>query len=612
MRLGCLALLLLCCTPLTLHANTHPPLPEPESEQIQGDVSELFGDSAWFGRYRPHFGYRYEAGNTIGRIGGLSSFNGFLPLFEGEDSDWLTFLDARLLLDDENHNLGSNVGFGARQYIPELGHTIGGYIYYDTRDAGYANFSQVSGGLEVLGDLWEARLNWYVPTGTRRKQWGSGVSGAGNYYYSGHYLYGGTLTRFYQAAMTGFDMEAGRKIWTGFNTDVRAFAGWYHFQAQGSQQAWGWKTRLESRISDKVALNLSVQNDRVFDTTVNFAVSVQWPSITGLRNGPTSDITARDRLGESPQRLRAIVVANQELNSAHHSLIRDPSTGNPYYFMHVATSGNSDGSYEDPYATLAAAFADSRTQAGDVVVLDHRNNSESGTFTLADNTQVLSAGPAQFLNTQFGQQLIPDTNTGLTPQITGSFTLNNGSVLSGFQIIGTGGNPAVVASGVQNITIANNTISNSTDAGISINNSQGITVRNNTLQNILDNGIEIASSSGQISINENTINSGTLDFDDAIAVDINGNANLEINDNIISSSVSPSEHGILVTTTAGDVVTRIQNNQITGVNFSLTGGIEYTGNSTGMATTTNTGNTIYNEDGPAGPTPTFNPILGPV
>ncbi len=609
MKRSYIILLIMLSVSSPLFAETVSPSSVSQDENYSADVSELFGDSAWFGRYRPHFGYRYEAGDTIGRIGGLSSFDGFLPLFEAEDSNWLTFIDARLLLDDENHNLGSNIGVGARQYIPETGHTIGAYLYHDTRDAGYANFSQVSGGFEALGDLWEARLNWYVPTGTRRKQWASNVTGSGNYYYSGHYLYGGTLTRYYQAAMTGFDMEAGRKVFTGFNTDVRAFVGWYHFQAQGSQQAWGWKSRLESRISDKVALNLSIQNDRVFNTTVNFAVSVQWPGITGLRNGPKSGITARDRLGESPERLRAIVVDNQELQSANHSLIKNPATGNPYYFMHVASGGNSDGSYEDPYATLTAAFADPRTQAGDVIVYDHRAAAETGTYILANYTQVLSSGPAQFLNTQFGQQRLPDSNTGLTPQITGNFTLNNGSVLSGFEIIGSGGNPAVVANGVENITITDNSIKNSTDSGIAINNSQNILIRNNTLEEVSDDAIEIANSSGNITISDNTIKSVTIDFDDAISVNINGNANLDIDNNKISSATQTSEHGVFVTTTSGDVFTRIRNNQITGIDFSLTGGIEYTGNSTGMATTSITGNLIYNDDGPATPLPAFNPII---
>lgn len=608
MKRAWLGLLTFFCVPLSLLANTQPTAPAPQSETVQADVAELFGDAGWFGRYHPHFGYRYQAGDTIGRIGGLSSFDGFLPLFEGEDSNSLFFLDARLLIDSDSTNLGSNLGLGARRYLPEWEHTLGAYIYYDTRNAGYANFSQVSGGAELIGDFWEGRLNWYVPTGTRRKQWGSSLSGAGNYYFAGHYLYGGTFTRYYQAAMTGLDMEAGRKIFTGFNTDVRAFAGWYHFQAQGSQQAWGWKSRLESRISDKVTLNLSVQNDRVFDTTVNFAVSFQWPSITGLKNGPRMGLSARDRLGESPERLRAIVVDNQELNSPSNTLIRNPATGNPYYFMHVAPGGNSDGSYEDPYETLTKAFNDARTQAGDVIVYDHRGGTETGDFTLAPGTQVLSSGPAQFIDTQFGQQILPGSNTGLLPQIFGSFTMNDRTVLSGFRINTTDEHLSVSADGASQVTIINNVITNDGNSGIYLNNSQGIFIRNNTLQDVFDDAIAITNSSGQIAITDNTIKSETSEFGDAIMVTVNNDAQIDIDRNTITSQVQGSDIGIHVITNAGDVTTRIRDNFITGVDFSLAGGIEYQGNSTGTAHTTISGNTIFNDDGPLAGSGVFNGI----
>jgi len=501
------------------YADTFDPVPaDPvyEGENVSGDVTELFGDSAWFGRYRPHFGYRYEAGDTIGRIGGLSSFDAFFPVMEGYDSDWLMFIDARLLLGDDNHNLGSNVGLGARQYLPEYQRTIGGYVYYDTRDAGYANFSQVSGGIETLGDIWDARLNWYVPTGTTRKQYDTThVNNGGGYQFIGHYLYGGTFTRYYQAAMKGLDMEAGAKFYTNDYMDLRAYAGWYHFQAKGSKQAWGWKSRVESRISDMVSLNLSVQNDRVFDTTVNFSVGIQWPSITGLRGGPKSDLKAWDRLGESPERLRSIVVANQEIEDPNGGLIINPSTGNPYYFMHVATGGNSDGSYEDPYATLAAAFADPRTQAGDLIVYDHRTGSETGDFILADNTQVLSEGPTQFINTNIGSIQLPDSGTGINPDITGSFTLNNGSVLSGFDITTTTGS-SIIANGVGNIRVANNTITNTTAAAspaVSLVNMTGsITFDNTPIMRTNGGALRISGGDADITFTNSpiTLNNGSI------------------------------------------------------------------------------------------------------
>ncbi|WP_339728945.1 right-handed parallel beta-helix repeat-containing protein [uncultured Gimesia sp.] len=745
MKRVCLALLIALCVPGTLLAQPGDPIPEQqpgfEGENYGGDASELFGDSAWFGRYRPHFGYRYEAGDTIGRIGGLSSFDAFFPLLEGEDSSWLTFIDARLLLGDDNHNLGSNIGVGARQYIPEYQRTIGGYIYYDTYDAGYATFDQVSGGIETLGDIWDARLNWYVPTGQTRNQYGTThTTGGGGYKFVGHHLTGGTFTRYYQAAMKGLDMEAGAKFYTNDYMDLRAYAGWYHFQAKGSQQAWGWKSRIESRISDMVSLNLSVQNDRVFDTTVNFAVGIQWPSISGLRGGPRSDLKAWDRLGETPERLRNIVVDNQKIEDPNGGLIIDPTTGLPFYFMHVATGGNSDGSYEDPYATLAAAFADPRTQQGDVVVYDHRNGMETGDFTLAGNTQVLSAGPTQFITSTIGQIQLPDSNTGVNPQLTGSFTLNNRSVLSGFDITTTGAGSSIIANGVGNLMVSNNTINhtgagtaislsnltgpatfnqtpltksgglgvlisggngnvtftnssitntngdgidiqnaggtiqfgqvtttngttsvnvsnssanitinnlNSTNAGgdsvlidnltgsfalnggtltnsgatgVTATNSQNITIQNTTIdtpttegifaQNVTnfdfssntieDSGIDaiaVLNGSGNGTISGNTIRSVLTAFDDAIDVEIGGDATVDIDNNIITSVLALAGTGIEVSTTAGNVTTRIRGNQITSILNAFGDGIDFTGNSTGAMTTTITGNMIQNTAG---------------
>ena len=552
MKRLCLALLLtLCVTVSPLSADTFDPEPvDPgfEGGQVSGDVSELFGDSAWFGRYRPHVGYRYQAGDTIGRIGGLSSFDAFFPVLEGDDSDWLMFIDARLLLGDDNHNLGSNVGLGARQYLPEYQRTIGGYIYHDTRDAGYANFDQISGGIETLGDIWDARLNWYVPTGTTRKQYATThVNNGGSYQFIGHYLYGGTFTRYYQAAMKGLDMEAGAKFYTNDYMDLRAYAGWYHFQASGSPQAWGWKSRVESRISDMVALNLSVQNDRVFDTTVNFSVGIQWPSITGLRNGPRSDLKAWDRLGESPERLRAIVVDNQEVHDPNGGLIINPTTGNPYYFMHVATGGNSDGSYEDPYATLAAAFADPRTQAGDLIVYDHRDGSETGNFVLADNTQVLSEGPAQFINSQFGSIQLPDSGTGINPDITGSFTMSNNSVLSGFDITTASGD-SIIANSVGNIRIANSTITNtSTGAGINLNQVTGtITVENTPILKTNGRGLRILGGDADVTLTNSTITTNN----GSVSVDIQQNAGSV---QLGQLNITDSNYDVFISSSSADI-----------------------------------------------------------
>ncbi|MEQ8633340.1 beta strand repeat-containing protein [Gimesia maris] len=507
----------------------------PEEQTYEADVSELFGNLNLFGRYHPHFGYRHQLGDTIGRQGGLSSFDLFVPLIENHDSEWLYFLDVRLLLDDQNNNLGSNLGLGVRRYLAGIQRTIGGYVYFDTRDTGVASFQQISGGVDLLGDRWDTRLNWYAPTGETRTQWGETFSGDGTYRFVGHYLKTGAVTRYYQAAMSGVDLETGYKFYSGFNTDVRAYGGIYFFNAQGSQNASGWKSRIESRISDMISLSAGVQHDPVFKTTVNFTAAIQWPSFSGLKDGPRSNLTAYDRLGESPERLRSILVDNQTVEDPDGVYLINPATGNPFYFMHVAIGGNSDGSYEDPYSTLAKAFADPRTQQGDLIVYDHRNSAETGNYIVGPDTRVLSTGPAQYINTEFGVLQLPDSNSGLTPQITGSFSMNNNTELNGFDLFNSSG-PSITASGVGNILVSRNTITNAysgsaiqltsltgsaifdqspltktNGTGVSVlNSSTDITFTNSPITAVNGNGVNLLNTSGTIQFGQITTTNGDI------------------------------------------------------------------------------------------------------
>ena len=507
----------------------------PEEQTYEADVSELFGNLNLFGRYHPHFGYRHQLGDTIGRQGGLSSFDLFVPLIENHDSEWLYFLDVRLLLDDQNNNLGSNLGLGVRRYLAGIQRTIGGYVYFDTRDTGVASFQQISGGIDLLGDRWDTRLNWYAPTGETRTQWGETFSGDGTYRFVGHYLKTGAVTRYYQAAMSGVDLETGYKFYSGFNTDVRAYGGIYFFNAQGSQNASGWKSRIESRISDMISLSAGVQHDPVFKTTVNFTAAIQWPSFSGLKDGPRSNLTAYDRLGESPERLRSILVDNQTVEDPDGVYLINPATGNPFYFMHVAIGGNSDGSYEDPYSTLAKAFADPRTQQGDLIVYDHRNSAETGNYIVGPDTRVLSTGPAQYINTEFGVLQLPDSNSGLTPQITGSFSMNNNTELNGFDLFNSSG-PSITASGVGNILVSRNTITNAysgsaiqltsltgsaifdqspltktNGTGVSVlNSSTDITFTNSPITAVNGNGVNLLNTSGTIQFGQITTTNGDI------------------------------------------------------------------------------------------------------
>src|SRR3569623_1009701 len=86
------------------------------------DPATLMPESVtdYWGRFRPRATYRYESGDSIGRMGGLSSMQAFVPFWEPESMESLAFVDARFLLFDNQTSPGTNVGLGFRSLVPSI------------------------------------------------------------------------------------------------------------------------------------------------------------------------------------------------------------------------------------------------------------------------------------------------------------------------------------------------------------------------------------------------------------------------------------------------------------------------------------------------------------
>ena len=83
-------------------------------------------------------------------------------------------------------------------------------------------------------------------------------------------------------------------------------------------------------------------------------------------------------------------------------------------------------------------------------------------------------------------------------------------------------------------------------------------------------------------------------FDRGIQISLNGDSDLTINNNTISSVLTIVNHGIDVATASGDASVRITDNEVTSILGGFGDGIHYIGNSTGEMTTVITGNTVRN------------------
>jgi hypothetical protein len=427
----------------------------------------------------------------------FSRFEGFLPLWQTPGSS-LTFLEGRLTIDTEAH-LGGNILLGQRFYSANDKRIYGGYIAYDNRNTGSSVFNQLGAGFESLGDSWDFRANGYIPLGETRqmveqKVVDRGLQIIGNPFFQDHFLVVQGQRQFqqvrrFEAAMAGFDIEAGTKLFKlGNQGDLRGYGGLYYYNNPGGNDALGWRLRLEARPTSSLNLGLSLQNDAIFGTNLILNVGATFP---GTRQRNVNQETVA-RMGESAVRNSIIAVNSQTeskfFNQQETIKANNPDTNLPYVFQQVKLGANEgNGTFENPFSTVQSALNATRSDGNDIVYVQAGTNPGIPAFTIGSRVQVLSTAPKQLLNTvEFGQIQLPLSGAGELPTVTDTVTMDNNSVISGFAITGVTG-AGVTARNINNAVIKDNTISSKNTAGVLLENTTGLlTLSNNT---IVGNGV---------------------------------------------------------------------------------------------------------------------------
>jgi hypothetical protein len=569
-------------------------------------------------RISPRGGLGY---NTSGA--GTNNFihlEGFLPLRQqvGEN---LTFLDSRLLLDDEG-NLGANLLLGHRFYDERGDRIWGAYAGADLRGTDDSHFTQLGLGMESLGRIWDFRINGYLPLGNTRQVIDEDIRNGAVQTRSG--FQGNLLvlersqerqiSQTAEAALGGLDLEVGARLARWDEGDLRGYVGAYFLDGAEVDGALGWRVRLESRPIDNLQLNLRLQDDSIFGTNVSFSVGLAFPRIR-----PKGPIDAPERvvarLGEPLIRNNSIAVETQqetrvEVDRTTRPLM-NPEEERPYQFQHVtlgATGG--DGTFERPFGTVAEALAATRSDGNDIVYIDQGNNAEIPAFTIPDRVQVLSQAPVQILAgmpfpgfprravrlpfspiTNFDEGIsvqLPLSNDGRFPLIRGGgsgslVTMGDRTTLSGFRLADAAEN-AVIGNNVANVEIRDNTITNSGSRGIFLNGvTESVVMFNNTItgsrggtgsgqgiliQNGVDNSVEVTIADHQLSNNRVGLEiAGTGDTTRQLGAE----QRVSINDATLQSN---REQGLLMTAEnfANQIVTfaegTIRNNLGNGVEIS--------------------------------------------
>lgn len=455
-------------------------------------------------------GFSHTAGELPGLDDGYTRFNSFLPLIGPTDYS-LVFADLGFVLFNENTQAdGANVGLGLRAYDSLTNRIYGGHFYYDYRDTGHSHYNQLSWGFESLGEMFDCRVNAYLPVGDTWNHYLDGASTS----FMGSYLYFTDVPQ--EVALRGVDGEAVGLLIDQGTWQLRGGAGVYSFWHDNTGvAAIGPRARLELRVADQLWINGSVQHDDEFDTTA--ALSISWRyGLTRHLEHCSSSTSVACRLGDPVERQDQISI-KQYIGGPSTDKLVTSADGHAYTFHHVSSQAapGGDGSIESPSNTLAAA-----SHQPEDIVLVHGGSAFVGEqfVSSTEGQRVLAEGVPHELETQAGTILLPEVGSGVRPTIVGGagdvITIAaNGVEVSGFDIkpfatfapfyyyytdaihLMLVSSSGIVAQNVNDININRNVIFGATSSGIYLRNVHGMSrVVNNVSSSNLEYGLHIQSS----------------------------------------------------------------------------------------------------------------------
>ncbi len=472
---------------------------------------------------------RHIESGGIGYEHGYTTFEAF---FASDPSQWgvTPFLDARGHVFN-NGKWAANVGAGLRTLWKNRAYGVN--TYYDYRNAGRFRSNQVGVGLETLGELFDFRINGYLPVGVKI----SNPYDTAFKTFSGHHM---LLSQKYQSAMKGADAEFGFHFGKSKSFDFYAAAGPYYFIGEKAPATWGGKARIMGCFKDILTVELSDSYDRTFHNKFQGQVSLSYSW------GPRSKVkkrtckvanTLNDRMLQPVGRQEIIVIDNVRKNT----VAIDPATGQPFFFVFVDNTSRSDGTYESPYHSLAQAQDNS--SPNDIIYVFPGDGTTTGMdsgISLKPNQRFWGSGISHSIQTSQGKIFIPAQSSS-SPTITNTnintdgnaITLASNNAISGF-IITSAFNDAIYGVDSQNLEVSYCTFKNTTTYAIE------------------------ASFSGDTSIS--LTNNQFLNNVNGIFLTLNGTSNVVCLDNTFTGQTSISSVPLEISATSNILGIRVENN----------------------------------------------------
>lgn len=425
----------------------------------------------------PKWGPHIDVEGKAGTKRNLGEADLFVPL--AQDGTTLLFTSLRTRMDDSD-GLEGNFGLGLRHML-DSGWNLGTYAYFDRRKSELENyFSQVTLGLEALSLDWDLRANAYLPQGRRSHQVDAlntaEVSGTSVIFRGGE-----------ERSLSGFDAEIGWRL-PFFDSEaaqqLRLYAGGYRFTGDDDAVPDVQGPRLRAEMvfdavpglwdGARLALGAEWQHDDPRGSQGFLSARLRIPLQSFGKTA--SRLTPMERRMADPVVRDIDIVSQAGTFGAPETVTQTANGGSLTVLNSASTSG----------ANLATAVTNAGSNS--TVLLSGTFNT-TNTVSLATGQTLTGAvtvrNASGRLATVSTGATINASNLGSTVQVNTGGTVSNLTVTNAFSG-GTGGRAVLVADGVSNATISNNTITVTQSgangaAALVLGNNVSAVVRGNTL-----------------------------------------------------------------------------------------------------------------------------------
>lgn len=429
-----------------------------------------------------------------------------------DGSEQLSYADVRVGLSTAGGGGLANIGLGQRVYMPSSDSIFDMNMWYDVDGTRDRVFHQIAAGGQYQNRNFLLRSHYYYPVGDTEETIGF-TSLTGNTAFQGNNL---ALERFREEeqAFEGYDVEAGL-ILPGFGQTARWFVGYYNFEAKDADALVGYSSTINFDPIPNVTVGLQVTYDEETRDT-GYLFSATYDFYQGPRD-PAPNI--RHRLGENVRRNHHIVSRRQRINDPE---LATDANGNLINFIHVSTAGNSNGTFESPYANLSQAAADAQATPGSIIIAHANSIFDGQSIVLPANTRFLGEGIQHSVvtaDTQLGTIVLPVAGGGTalpiirsSPATGPAITLASSTEVNGFRIESAGADAIFGAGQTAGTSILNTTVDGAGN-GLHLFEASGpYTIQGLNVSNATGTGIWLEDSQAAAAIT----------FGDAVSVDSTG------------------------------------------------------------------------------------------